>query len=89
MEGSKNMSEGKNINKPVYWLFIAAGLSFLVFTQDISNATIFISLALAFDPFNIAQKWGDRPLWQKVWLVIHLLLSLGLFAALIFKIGSK
>jgi hypothetical protein len=31
-----------------------------------------LGIALAFDPFDQAQKWQNRPLWQKAVLMIHL-----------------
>jgi hypothetical protein len=38
-----------------------------------------IGIALAFDPFDQAQKWNDRPTWQKTVLFVHL----GVAAALL------
>ncbi|MFZ9598200.1 MAG: hypothetical protein ACO28T_07360, partial [Schleiferiaceae bacterium] len=33
-----------------------------------------IGIALAFDPFDPNQPWGERPRWQRVWLYTHLAL---------------
>ena len=35
---------------------------------------MFFGIALAFDPFDQAQSWKERPVWQKVWLLVHLAL---------------
>ena len=35
---------------------------------------MFFGIALAFDPFDQAQPWKERPVWQKVWLLVHLAL---------------
>ena len=28
-------------------------------------------IALVFDPFDQAIKWSDRPLYQRIWLLVH------------------
>lgn len=75
MENSEKVAQPKNFNKAAYVVFVLAGLSFLFFGTDKSNAVIFIALALVFDPFDITMKWGDRPVWQRVWLIAHLALT--------------
>jgi hypothetical protein len=37
-----------------------------------------LGIALAFDPFNPEQAWAERPGWQKLALVTHLSIVLGL-----------
>lgn len=36
------------------------------------EAAMNFGIALAFDPFDLNQTWKDRPMWQKVWLLVHL-----------------
>jgi hypothetical protein len=36
------------------------------------EAAMNFGIALAFDPFDLNQTWKDRPMWQKIWLFIHL-----------------
>jgi hypothetical protein len=39
-----------------------------------------MGIALVFDPFNPSVKWQQRPMYQKVWLLVHLALTFaGLF----------
>lgn len=33
-------------------------------------------IALAFDPFNQQAKWDSRPLYQRLWLIAHVMLVL-------------
>lgn len=48
------------------------------------EAAASLGIGLAFDPFNLEQKWNDRPVWQKMVLIANL----GLVAALFgFGIG--
>ena len=61
----------KNLNKPAYALFVLGGLYFLMM-KDFSQATMFLGLALAFDPFDTSIRFNNRPLYQKEWLLVHL-----------------
>ena len=36
-------------------------------------------IGLVFDPFNPDQPWGQRPRWQRLWLIAHLALTAALF----------
>ena len=49
-----------NFNKFLYLGFIILG-SFYLFQKDIGQTLIYFGIALAFDPFNIEQKWNERP----------------------------
>jgi len=59
-----------NGNRLIYGAFTLAGCIFLAL-QNYSNATIYLGLALAFDPFDTAQPLDQRPTYQKVWLTVH------------------
>jgi hypothetical protein len=43
------------------------------------QATASLGIGMAFDPFNPAQQWNDRPTWQKAVLIIHLALVAAMF----------
>lgn len=72
----------KNLNKAAYIIFLAAGTGFLI-ARDLSQAVVFWGLALVFDPFNINQSFQQRPLYQKLWLIAHLVITLVLFVLLL------
>ena len=74
----------KNYNKPAYLVFVAAGLVFLAL-RDFSQAAMYCSLALAFDPFNTALPFHKRPIYQKLWLYVHVTVSLGLFVLMFLR----
>lgn len=65
-------------NKFLYIGFVLIGLFQALFSKDYMQAASSFGIALAFDPFNVLQKWNDRPNWQKTVLIIHL----GLVAAM-------
>jgi len=67
-----------NLNKPAYIVFVLVGIVFLIL-KDFSQAVIFWGLALVFDPFDIKLAFDKRPLYQKVWLIVHLAVTLSLF----------
>ena len=67
----------KNINKPAYFIFLAAGIYFLI-GKDFSQAVVFWALAPAFDPFNINVPFQKRPFYQQAWLIVHLSITFAL-----------
>ena len=84
MTDTKTKPANTSFNKYAYAVFVVVAIIFVAM-KDYSQSAIFMSLALVFDPFNQAIKFDQRPLWQKVWLIVHLLISLGLFALMIIK----
>lgn len=74
----------KNYNKPAYTVFVIAGIVFLAM-RDFSQAAMYCSLALAFDPFNTSLPFAKRPFYQKAWLYVHVTISLGLFALMLLR----
>lgn len=72
----------KNYNKPAYVVFVAAALVCLGLS-DFSQAAMYCSLALAFDPFDTALPWEKRPFYQKAWLYSHAVVSLAFFALML------
>jgi len=63
-------------------VFTIAGLGFLI-AKDLSQAVIFLALSFVFDPFNIEMAFQKKPLYQRVWLIIQILLVLILFLFLL------
>ena len=68
----------KNVNKWLFAGFVLFGMYHILVNRDYSDAAINFGIALAFDPFDQAQPWKERPMWQRAWLIIHL----GIIAAL-------
>ena len=67
------------INKFLYVGFLLLGIYQAIFTKNYIQAASSLGIGLAFDPFNQEQKWNDRPIWQKVVLIIHLALVAAMF----------
>jgi hypothetical protein len=67
------------VNRWGYVAFVVVSLYFLFVSNDIFTAASNLGIALIFDPFNPAVKWTERKTWQKGWLLVHVLLTLGLF----------
>jgi hypothetical protein len=57
-------------NKYIYLVFLAAAIIF-VCIKDFSTAIIFGGIGLVFDPFDQSVPFPQRPLWQRVWLIVH------------------
>lgn len=59
-------------NKFIYIAFLLLGLYQCLISKDYLQAAASLGIGLAFDPFDVEQKWNDRPTWQKIVLFIHL-----------------
>ena len=59
-------------NRILYVGFVLLGIYQATLSKDYMQAAASLGIALAFDPFDQAQKWQNRPLWQKAVLLIHL-----------------
>lgn len=68
-----------------YWLCLLMGL-WQLYSQGLSEAMSTIGIALIFDPFNASRAWGEKKLWQRVWLIAHLSLT---FVLLGFLLSGK
>ena len=66
-------------SKWLYLGFILFGLYQLFIRKNFSESVMFLGVALAFDPFDQNQTWNDRPVWQRVVLILHLALVFFLF----------
>lgn len=66
------------VNRWAYAAFVLLSLYFLFVSKDLVSAASNLGIALIFDPFNPAVKWTNRKNWQKGWLLLHVLLTLGL-----------
>lgn len=71
--------------KYIYLALVVLGAFYLV-EKNIGQALVTLGIALAFDPFNPAQSWNERPSWQKLFLIVHLALVLGLVFIEIFNL---
>lgn len=72
----------KSYNKWLYGAFVAFSVYYAI-RGDWSSTSINLGIALIFDPFNQQQKWGERPLWQRAWLIIHLAILAGVFGFMV------
>ena len=67
------------INKFAYIGFLALGLYQALYLKDYMQAAASFGIGMAFDPFNVDQKWNDRPQWQKIVLFANLALVAAMF----------
>jgi len=84
MTTTKTKPAGTNFNKYAYAAFVTAGILFFL-VKDYGQATIFLGIALVFDPFKVAVKFNSRPTWQRVWLIAHLLVNFAAIGMLMSK----
>jgi hypothetical protein len=60
-------------NRILYGAFVMLSLYFLL-TGSYGDAASNLGIALIFDPFDQTVRWDNRPRWQRVWLIAHLLI---------------
>jgi hypothetical protein len=73
----------KKFNRIAYGLSVLLALYFLFVSKDVSQAMGALGIALIFDPFDQKVSFGNRPFYQRAWLVIHLLCILVLLAIML------
>lgn len=66
-------------SKYLYIGFIILGLYQAISSKDYVQAAASMGIGLAFDPFDTEQKWNERPIWQKIILLVHLATVAALF----------
>jgi len=77
-----------SFNRIVHFLMVFIG-SAQWLTGDFGSAGAAFGISLAFDPFNPAQTWSERPIFQKVWLLALLGVTFGLLIYSIFGPNQK
>lgn len=84
MTSAKDKITEKSIvfNRIMYGAFVLLGIYFLV-QRDIASAMSNLGIGLIFDPFDQKVNWQQRPSYQKIWLLVHLSVVLGLVAIII------
>ena len=81
---AKEVTGSIKINRYAYGIFLLLVIYQLV-NYDIENATINLGIALIFDPFDQNVTWKDRPMYQRIWLLVHVALTFGGFLYLVFN----
>lgn len=71
--------------KYIYLVLVILGVFYLI-EKSIGQALVPLGIALAFDTFNPEQPWADRPVWQKMTLLVHLAIVFGLVFIEIFNL---
>ena len=72
------------INRYGYILFLILVI-YQAATGDLEWAVANLGIALIFDPFDSSVKWQDRLLYQKLWMIFHLLLVAAGFVYLLVR----
>jgi hypothetical protein len=67
------------INRILYVGFVVLGLYQGLLQKDYMQAAASLGIGLAFDPFNVDQKWSERPTVQKIILISNLAVMAAMF----------
>jgi hypothetical protein len=66
------------VNRIMYGIMVALAIYFW-YAGNTGYAPVYLGLALIFDPFRQEEGWSQRPVYQKVWLLVHVGLLFMLF----------
>ena len=66
-------------NRILYGGFVLFSVVQMIIYRDLLEGLPMLGIALAFDPFDQKVKLGDRPLYQRVWLITHVSVFFVLF----------
>lgn len=72
------------LHRIFYGGFVLLALWHVLFSRDFGDAAMVMGIALIFDPFDQSVRWNDRPVYQRVWLFLHLGLGLSFLLKSIF-----
>lgn len=81
---TSNPIQSSRINRFTYVIFLITAV-YLLILGDYKWSVVNLSIALSFDPFDATVQWQYRPLYQKIWLLCHIVLALAGFAFLLFR----
>jgi hypothetical protein len=82
---SKTRDWSKSFNRILYTGFLFIAVFYLLFSKNIPEAVTSLGIALIFDPFNPQQPWAKRPLYQRIWLIVHVSIVLLGFAYIVIR----
>lgn len=67
---TQQVRQSNNINRYAYIAFLLLAGYFVV-TNDKESAIVNLGIAMIFDPFDAKVKWQNRPLFQRLWTLLH------------------
>jgi hypothetical protein len=59
------------INRLGYSMFLLLGIYQVLWGNHCGQGIANLGIAMIFDPFNPQQPWQQRPLYQRIWLLLH------------------
>ncbi len=65
------------INRLLYAGFVFMSILMISLGNTMTAVSNF-GIALVFDPFDVKQSWAERPLWQRTWLISHVVVLFGM-----------
>nr|MBI1229096.1 hypothetical protein [Cytophagales bacterium] len=80
----KNERTTKQINRIAYTAFVFLGIYYFI-QDDWATGVSQFGIALVFDPFDQKVSWNNRPLYQRIWMITHLILLLVSFIWMFYK----
>jgi hypothetical protein len=81
--GTRKSRLEATVPRLLYGGFVLMAIYYAILPRDFGDAAMNLGIALAFDPFDQSVSWKERPLYQRAWLIVHLvLLAMAALAAI-------
>ncbi len=70
-ENKQAVDKSMLFNRFMYGAFVVLSLYYIFIRHDLADGMSNFGIALVFDPFDQRITWSHRPVYQRVWLVVH------------------
>lgn len=87
MKSAQNEAVGRSatMNRIAYAGFIMLAVGEYFLSSDLTQIVGSLGIALVFDPFAASGAWQNRKRWQKMWLIVHLLVLIIAFIGIFLR----
>ncbi|HEX4875049.1 MAG TPA: hypothetical protein VFV31_00150 [Chitinophagaceae bacterium] len=76
---NKQEKTNRNLQRIGYLALTITGIIMMLIDKSPAAGISNLGVALVFDPFDPQLAFNKRPLWQRLWLITHVVVLLGLF----------
>lgn len=72
----------RHCNKVGYFSFLMIAAGFVA-ARNFTDAMMYLGLAFIFDPFNSAVPFQQRPVYQRLLLLVHLVITIAVLSLML------
>lgn len=76
---TKQEKTNRTLQRIGYLALTITGIILMLINKSPDAGISNLGIALVFDPFDPKMAFNKRPLWQRIWLIAHVVVLLALF----------